>query len=252
MITQYSLSVVFPVYNEIECLPDALEVLHDFLAASFADFEVIVVESGSTDGSDRVCDAFAAQRERVVVLHEGARNGAGSALRLGFRTAVKDLVWVVWADLPFPLELVLEAAPLLAHYDAVLSYRARDDRCLYRRFQSVIYNNLAKWILGLRVRHVNSCFKVFRRPVVQSLNLISRAWGIEAELAFRLERSGATYAEIPVPLVDRTVGTSSVTVMTPLEEFAEVLKLAFRERLVPALTGKRAGASLPPASPARK
>ena len=231
MIPEYSLSVVCPVYNEIECLPDALETVHRFLRETFADSEIIVVESGSTDGSGEVCDAFAARRDRVRIIHEGARNGAGVALRRGFGAATKDLVWIIWADLPFPLDRIHAAVPLLSTHDCVLSYRSRDHRSCCRLLLSIVYNNLEKWTLGLKVRHLNSTFKVFHRRIVQSMRLTSRAWGIEAEIAFRLQQRGARYAEIPVPLVDRTVGTSSVTLWTAVEEYGEVLRLALSERL---------------------
>ena len=231
LIRDYSLSAVLPLYNEIECLPGALETIYRFLRETFADFEIVVVESGSTDGSGEACEAFARANDGVVVIHEGARNGAGMALRKGFEAATKDLIWILWADLPFPLDIIHAAVPLLRTHDCVLSYRSRDHRDPCRLLLSVVYNNLAKWTLGLEVRHINSTFKVFHRRVVQSMELTSRAWGIEAEIAFRLRRAGARYAEIPVPLIDRTKGTSSVTLWTAVEEYGEVLRLALAERL---------------------
>ena len=182
MITTRSLSVVMPVYNEVTLLPGAVTSIHTFLALHFHEYEIILVESGSTDGSGAACDRLAEHLPSVRVMHEGARNGFGSALRLGFGAATKDLVWMITADVPFPLDAVLRAVPLLDRCDVVLSYRSRDRRSIPRRVQSVVYNWLVKRKLGLRVRHVNSAFKLYKREVLVALPLQSRSWFLDAEI----------------------------------------------------------------------
>lgn len=230
---QYSITTVIPVWNEVESLGTAVETTHDFLLRSFDDFEIVIVESGSTDGSHDACDRLAERMPRLAVLHEGAANGFGSAQKLGFARAIKDLVWVVSADLPFPLEALLDALPLLADNDCVLSYRIDDERSRFRLFQSLIYNSLAKALLGLRVRHVNSTFKVYKRRVIQQLPLLSDGWLIDTEIVFRLQRQGVKFAEIPVPLVDRRAGSSTIRPLTPLLMLRDLLKFAVAERLAP-------------------
>jgi len=230
MIGEYSLSVICPVWNEIELFPDAFREIYDFLAREFAEFEFIIVESGSTDGTWEACDEFAEGRPEVVVIHEGARNGAGAALKLGYGRARMDLVWTVWADLPFALTRIHEALPLLKDHDAVLSYRSEDRRPVYRRIQSITYNFLGKLLLGLRVKHVNSAFKVFHRRIVEDLELKSNGWLVEAEITYRLQNMGASCAEIPVPLVDRTQGTSSVTLWTAASIFLQLIRFSLADR----------------------
>lgn len=229
-MTARSLSTIVPVLNEVEAVGTAVEKIHEFVAAHFDDFEILIVESGSTDGSFEACDRLAAELPAVEVIHEGAANGFGSALRLGFGRATKDLVWVVSADLPFPLEKMLEALPLFDEHDCVLSYRVEDDRGAFRRFQSVVYNALAKSLLGLDVTHVNSTFKVYRRGVIQRLPIESRGWMADAEIVYRLERGGVRFTEIPVPLIDRTAGRSTLGPLTPLKMFRDLVKLAISLR----------------------
>jgi glycosyltransferase involved in cell wall biosynthesis len=225
-----SVSTIIPVWNEAEAIATAVATTHEFLAAHFDDFEIVIVESGSSDGSVEVCDRLAAQRPRVAVIHEGVARGFGSALRLGYQSATKDLVWVVSADLPFPLDKLLAAVPLLADHDAVLSYRVEDERGLFRRGQSWVYNTLAKTLLGLTVTHVNSTFKVYRRPVIQGLALTSNGWLIDTEIVYRLERAGARLAELPVPLIDRKAGRSTIRPITPFLILRDLLEFAWRER----------------------
>jgi glycosyltransferase involved in cell wall biosynthesis len=226
-----SVSTIIPVWNEAEAIETAVAATHEFLAAHFTDFEILIVESGSTDGSFEISDRLAERMPAVRVIHEGAARGFGSALRLGYAGATKDLVWVVSADLPFALAKLLDAVPLLADHDAVLSFRVEDERGLFRRFQSVLYNGLAKTLLGLTVRHVNSTFKVYRRPVIQGLPLTADGWLIDTEIVYRLESAGARLAELPVPLIDRKAGSSTIRPITPFLILRDLLKFAWRERL---------------------
>jgi glycosyltransferase involved in cell wall biosynthesis len=208
------MSVIVPVYNEEELLAASVGAIDAFLARHFKDYEVILVESGSTDASGAICDGLAAGHPRARVIHEGARNGFGAACRLGFREATKDLVWVITADMPFPLEAVLEALPLLDRHDCVLSRRSRDTRSIFRRFQSVVWNFLVKRALGLKVTNVNSAFKVFKREVIQSMPLESNGWLIESEIIYRIAERNVPHVEIPVELIDRTAGRPSVGLFT--------------------------------------
>lgn len=205
----HGVSIIIPVYNEKHLLRPAVEAIRGALAGVADHFELLIVESGSTDDSDLACDALAVLYKDVRVIHEGARNGFGSALRLGIREAAMDRVCIITVDLPFPLDILRAALPLLDSYECVLSYRVRDRRNLFRLIQSWAFNLLAKKLLGLRARHVNAAPKMFRRTLIQSLDLKSNGWLIDAEILYRLQERNASYTEVPVELVDRAVGSSS-------------------------------------------
>ena len=220
-----SLSVLLPLYNEIEILEPNLLRIDEFLSRHFDHYEIVIVESGSTDGSAELCDRLASRLKRVRVIHEGARNGIGSATRIGIQQATKDLTWRYAIDLPCALDVILEALPLLATYQCVLSFRSSDDRVPYRRFQSAVFNNLAKTVLGIKVRHVNSAFKVYRTKDLQAMPLASRTGFIDTEMLFWTFRRGLSWVEIPVALTDRTGGKSSVTFLEPLTWLKELARL---------------------------
>lgn len=164
------------------------------------------------------------------MIHERGRNGFGSALKLGFRAAREDLVFVVTADLPFSLEALLDALPHLDGRDYVISYRSRDDRSVGRRIQSAGYNALIRTLLGIRARHVNSGFKLYRRETIQGIEIQTNSWFVDAEVLFRLAARGARCAEIPVELINRKAGRSSVGTFTFLSILGEALRFALRER----------------------
>lgn len=224
METRYSLTVIVPVYNEEALVAPSTAVIDDFCARHFRDYEVLIIESGSTDATGERCDEVARTRPHVRVIHEGARNGFGSAVRLGYRSATKDLILLTTFDLSFPLEATLDALPHLESCDYVLSYRSQDTRKWTRRIQSVIYNKLVTLVLGIRVRHVNSGFRLFRRSLVRDLPIESNGWFVDAEVLFRLHQKKLRFVEIPVPLIDRAEGRSSVGAFAFLKVMAEMVR----------------------------
>lgn len=222
----YSLSVICPVYNEAALIEPALGTMLTFLRRHFRDFEILLIESGSTDGSGAVCDGVGKANPEVRVIHEGVKRGFGSAVRTGYREAKKDLVWLITVDLPFALEHILEALPLLEQCDCVFSYRSKDSRGIGRRTLSFLYNTAVKQLVGLKARNANSAFKVMKREVVLPLPLTHNGWLIDVELIHHIEKRGIRYRELPVPLIDRAQGNSSITVKSALKTGVELLRFA--------------------------
>lgn len=206
----YSLSVVIPIYNEEVLVAKAVAAIETFLADHFSDYEIIIVESGSTDSTPEICDRLA-EKETIRVIHEGARNGFGAAMKLGYDSCTRDLAWLVTVDQPFPLEAILEALPYLETHDAVLSYRSTDPRSsIFRKLQSWVYNHLVRALLAVRVRHVNSAFKLYKTPIIQRIPILTNGWLIDTEIIYWLTRNRIPYAEIPVALIDRKESSSSI------------------------------------------
>jgi glycosyltransferase involved in cell wall biosynthesis len=223
----HGISAIIPIYNERAAVPGVIEEIDRFLSDHFVDYEIIVVESGSTDGTAEACDELPVRLPRARVVHEGGRNGLGSAIRTGTALATKRWVWPLVVDMPFSLETILVALPHMDRVRSVISYRSADPRNLYRRTQSVVFNLLGRVLLGVRARHLNSAFKVTETALIQSLALQSNGWLLDAELIMRLEQRGVPYVEIPVQLVDRTTGRSTIGPMAAVSAFRDLIRLAF-------------------------
>jgi dolichol-phosphate mannosyltransferase len=210
-----SVSVIMPVYNEECSIEHGLSTVLNYLkSVPGCRFEVIIIESGSTDGTGGMVDALASRHREVRVIHEGRRNGFGNAIRLGYKEARMDWVWLITPDLPFPLAKFGESLPLLEQYDAVLSYRVDDPRGALRKLQSVIFNLLVRIGFGLRQKHINSAFKLLQRTFVQAVNFRSRGWTIDVEILWALKQQKARVIEIPVEIYDRTAGKSKIGMST--------------------------------------
>lgn len=231
-----SISVIMPVYNEQELVVAAAESIDGFLRRYFENYEILIIESGSVDQTGERCDHLAERYSCVRVIHEGSRNGFGAALRLGYRSARYEYCWLITADIPFPLETILDAVKLLDQYDFVISYRSDDTRVWTRRVQSFGYNCLVRLWFHLPVKCVNSAFKLLPREVMAQMPLVSNFWFIDAEIIYRLTHAGYTFTEIPVPLIDRTQGYSSVgtgafiKMLAEMRNFAKIRKKIHDER----------------------
>ena len=160
-----SISVIIPIYNEKELVDDSVVKVYNFLRKEFHDFEILIIESGSDDGTDKICDTLCAKYEEIKVFHEGSRKGLGSALKLGFKNATKDYVMRIVVDLPFSFETILMAFNQIPQYDVIFSYRDNDTRSWFRRIQSSLFNFIINSSLGLKIKHVNCIPKIYKREI---------------------------------------------------------------------------------------
>src|SRR5205814_496617 len=169
-----SLSVVFPMRNEKAYIRRAVAAARAVLEAEVPDWEIVIVDDASTDGTGAIADELAGQDARVRVVHSWANLRLGGALRAGYAAAGKDLVFYTDADLPIDLREVPRAVRLLEYQEAdvVAGYRFdRTSEGLLRAVYTFCYNHLVRTLFGLRVRDVNFAFKLFRRSVLERFTL---------------------------------------------------------------------------------
>jgi glycosyltransferase involved in cell wall biosynthesis len=219
----YSLSVIIPMYNEEQNAPVIINHVVSFLSSYKGEWEVIVVESGSTDHTLSVVRDIAAANPRIHVLHQEQREGMGSALRLGYSHCRHDLIWHVESDSPFDANNVSTAIPLFDRVDFVAGYRIGERESFMRWLYSFVYNRLIRHLFGLRVKDVNFSFKIFKRSILEKITLHSTGWFIDAELLVETQKRGFIIGEIPIPYTMRVAGSSTVSLFTPLPILKELL-----------------------------
>jgi dolichol-phosphate mannosyltransferase len=238
MITTHSLSVLIPVYNEEENLPETLAAITGELEQLTADWEIVVVESGSTDGSLRIAEEAAARDPRVCYLHQERREGMGSALRAGYALCTKDWICHLEADMPFEPRFVSAAAEYFDDYDFICGIRAswEDNELMwcYSRdsyLETVLrgtyhfgYKMFLNLLFGLYVNDINYSFKLLRRSVLSRLDLRCRGWFIDTELVFELVKAKARIKTMPVKYRMRQRGDSKVHLLAPLPIMADAVR----------------------------
>ncbi|HET8647586.1 MAG TPA: glycosyltransferase family 2 protein, partial [Vicinamibacteria bacterium] len=171
----------------------------------------VVVDDGSRDGTSARLGVLQPELgPRLQVVRHPANRGYGAALRSGFQKARGELVFYTDADNQFDLGELSGFMPLMEEWDAVFGYRARRRDPPLRLFTSRVFNQLADWALGLRVKDVNCSFKLFRGDLLRSLPLVSDDFMIDAELVARLQRLRGRVTEKPVTHLPRPAGRSTV------------------------------------------
>lgn len=203
--TPKTLSVVIPVYNEKTTIQEIL----DRVQAQPEVNEVVLVDDFSTDGTRDVLRTLEG-RENVRVLYHPVNRGKGAALRTGFAAATCDMVLIQDADLEYdPTDYPGLLAPLLiGRADAVFGSRflGGTHRVLYfwhylaNRFLTLLSNVFT----GLNLTDMEVCYKVFRRDVLERMDLVCDRFGIEPELTAKVARQRVRVYEVPVSYYGRT------------------------------------------------
>ena len=201
------LSVVMPVFNERATLS---QVIRAVLAVPLT-LELLCVDDGSTDGSREILAALQNEHPQIRVLLQPHNTGKGAALRRGIQEATGDYVIIQDADLEYdPAEYPLLLEPLLAgKADVVYGSRfmgGRPHRVLY------FWHSVGNWILttlsnavtNLNLTDMETCYKVFRREVIQSIQLEENRFGFEPEVTVKIAKRHLRVYEVGISYSGRT------------------------------------------------
>lgn len=195
------LSFFFPALNEEDhvgpILNDALTILPRFAD----DFDVTVVDDGSTDRTGAIADDVAAKDARVHVIHHGTRRGYGAAIRSGLSAATKPWVFYTDGDRQFDLADLERLISASDGIDAVVGYREKRADPPRRLFVAWVYNRLIRVLFGGGWRDVDCAFKLFRRDVFTRVPLErvrSNGAFFSPELLITLQRAGVRIRQVGV------------------------------------------------------
>lgn len=201
------LSFFFPALNEEDnvapIVDEALAVLPRFAD----DFEVTVVDDGSSDRTGAIADELARKDPRVRVIHHGTRRGYGGAVRSGLVSARKPWVFFTDGDRQFALEDLAHLIGASDGADAVVGFRKKRADPPRRLFVAWVYNHLIRLLFGGAWRDVDCAFKLFRRDVFERVPLErvrSNGAFFSPELLVTLQRAGIRVRQVGVRHFPRT------------------------------------------------
>lgn len=196
---------MIPVYNDRPALERAIPRSVQYLSAISPDFELIIAEDGSSDGSADIVKGYAAKDPRIRLLHSDVRLGRGTALNRAFAAAKAPVVCYYDVDLATDMMHVVELITAIAEgYDIATGSRllsqSRIRRTGGREFASRGYNFLVRSVLGSSLHDHQCGFKSFNRDRVIELSGQVRAthWFWDTEILVRAERAGYRIKEFPV------------------------------------------------------
>jgi glycosyltransferase involved in cell wall biosynthesis len=206
-----SISLVLPAYNEAENIEPLVAEAVPALEASADDYEIIVVDDGSADGTAevtrRVMEVYPAVR---LVEHE-VNKGFGAAVFTGFTSATKDWIFYTDADRQFVLSELERFVPYMDQADLIAGYRAPRRDPFLRVFYGKGWSALCTLMFGYTVRDVDCGFKLFRREIIEALapQIESRGATFSIEWLVRAKRAGYRFVELPVSHRPRVAGSQT-------------------------------------------
>jgi dolichol-phosphate mannosyltransferase len=234
--------IVLPTYNERE----NIEAIVPAILSQSDDFEVLVVDDNSPDGTGQIVDRMSAEDSRVHVMHRAEKGGLGTAYIQGFGWALAhdyDYIYEMDADFSHdPADLVRLRAPLVrGEADASVGSRwvpggGTRNWSFLRTFISRGGSLYARLILGVPITDLTSGFKCFSRRVLEHLDLQtvhSNGYAFQVEMNYRCQRRGFRVREVPIIFVDRRVGKSKMGSHIVTEAMVVVLRLRFQSADVP-------------------
>lgn len=222
------LTIIIPALNEQENLKVLLPQIHSVLADLSITFEVIVVDGGSRDDTQKVAQAEGA---RVV---EQTERGYGGALMAGFAASASPHVATMDADLSHPPVFLKDFWQQRHEADLLIASRyikgGRADMGAGRRVLSYVLNRTYATLLGLNLRDVSSGFRMYQRDALQNLDLEARDFDALEEILVKIYNGGGRVKEVPFHYRARNVGESHAKLVRFGWAFSKTLLRMWRLR----------------------
>ena len=218
-------SAVIPAYNEAESLPELIREVAAALEGLGRPWEILVVDDGSRDGTDRALASLAAADRRVRGVSLRQNFGKSAALATGFRLARGDWILTLDADLQDdPAELPKLVAALEGGLDLVSGWKRHRHDPITKTVPSRLFNAVTSRVAGIRLHDFNCGFKLYRREVAESLEIYGELHRFVPALA---HWRGFRVGEVPVRHRPRRYGKSKFGAARFVNGFLDLISAAF-------------------------
>lgn len=201
----FKLTVVIPVYNEENTIARVVGRVLEIPVSK----EVIIIDDCSTDRTREILSRIEKHDDVKVFLKE-ENGGKGAALRTGFEAATGDIIVVQDADLEYDSRDIPKLLPPIIRGESDVVYGSRfigeelQDESWIHRFGNGVLTGLSNLTTGLKLTDMETCYKAFRRDVLQSVDVEQNRFGFEPEITAKLAQRNATFTEVPIRYDART------------------------------------------------
>jgi len=203
------LSIFFPAYNDSGTIASLVITALRTARELTPDHEVIVVNDGSADKTAEILDELARTYPQVRVVHHETNRGYGGALRSGFASATRDLIFYTDGDAQYdPAEMEVLWKRFDESVDLVNGYKISRSDPMHRIVIGRVYHHTVKILFGLTVRDVDCDFRMMRRSIFEKVHLEKNSGVICLEMMKKITDAGFRIAEVPVHHYHRAYGRS--------------------------------------------
>lgn len=197
--TPVSVTFIVPALNEGKVVQSVVTDIVSAVSKTFAAYEVLLVDDGSTDDTGAIMDQFAALHERVRVIHNERNIGLGACYQRGLQEARCNYVMLLCGDGGLPAASLPAIFEKIGSADIVIPYMTnlRKIKSPMRYVLSRTYSNLLNLLFGFRLQYYNG-LPVHRTDLLRSIRITSAGFGFQGEILVKLLKSGCSYVEVGV------------------------------------------------------
>ncbi len=204
-----SISAFFPAFNDGGTIPSMVISVIRTLARVTDDYEVVVVNDGSSDHTADMLEELERLYPQLRIVTHPQNRGYGAALRSGFGSATKEWIFYTDGDGQYdPRELVRLVAAVRKDTDIVNGYKIERHDPLHRVIIGRVYHHIVRLMFGFHLRDVDCDFRLIRRRVFDSIQLQSTSGTICLEMVKKMQDAGFRFEEVPVHHFHRAHGKS--------------------------------------------
>lgn len=204
-----SISAFFPCYNDAGTIASIVELATLTLKKLTRDFEIIVVDDGSTDASRQILKELASKNRFLKLVFHNKNQGYGGALISGFKKSSSDLIFYTDGDFQYDVgELSRLVDKLNNKIDVVQGYKVKRFDPWYRVVIGDIYNFGVKLLFAIKIRDVDCDFRLIRKRVFDKVELRRKSGVITVEMVKKIQDAGFRFAQVPVSHYNRVYGRS--------------------------------------------
>ena len=224
-------SIIIPTYNELENIRKLIPDVERVLSAHKILGEIIIIDDNSPDGTGQLAEELKKRYKNIVVIHRKAKLGVGSARKVGFAKASKNIIISMEGDMTHNPEYLPQFVEKIGQgYDLVIGSRYVDGAKilnwpLKRRIVSKVANGMARFLSGTKLNDVTSGYRAFKKELLGRLFIESYSYPFNMEFACEASSRGFKVAEIPITFIHRKEGKSKLNIVKELFAF---LYIAFK------------------------